>query len=511
MNPSTCPLAWLAATALLAAAPPSQGGAQQAEPAERVLELTLEDAVRIVLEHNLELQIEALTSDVSRFDYFGSWGAFDPVLSLRGEYFDSEIEAATNVEGGSGFVVDVQSRNYQQNLTFPLLSGGSLDFQYRMENQETSNPNAALDVSTDARGTVTYTQPLLRGAWTRYATSQQHLSELEYHKQVQDEREVRLNLVLRVHEAYWNLVQAIEQEQVRELTLRLGREQLDQDRRRLEVGVGTEVDVLQAETNVATNEEQLLRARVDVQAAMDALKALLFNRVEEEDWGRYLADWETPIVCLTQLPEVDEPAAREWTRSLGHALDQRTELVRQRLEVEAQNLRLARAESETLPGLDLSLSAGTRGFDGQSRDAVEESFDADFPTYTAGLSFDVPLFNRRASFARRAARIGIRVARLTYDRLEQEVVADVRGKVREVNYQAKAVQAAKKSLELARRQLQAEQARYEEGLSTTFQVLQFQEDLAQALSTEKAARAAHARAQAALLRAEGRIEESSAR
>ena len=285
-------------------------------------------------------------------------------------------------------------------------------------------------------------------------------------------------------------------------------EQLDQDKRRLDVGVGTEVDVLQAETNVATNEEQLLLAQVEVESAMDALKSLLFHRDEAEEWGRYLRDWETPIVPLTLLPEVEHGRALEWTRSLGRALELRTELVQQRLEIQAQNLRLVRARSETLPGMDVSLTASNRGFNDDFTDALNESFGYDFPTYTAVLNFDVPLFNRTARSAKRSARIGLQSARLQYDSAEQDVVSDVRAKVRDLNYRGKAVDAARKSLELAERQLQAEQARYREGLSTTFQLLQFQEDLAEALSAERSARAGYARASAALERSEGWLGES---
>jgi hypothetical protein len=77
---------------------------------------------------------------------------------------------------------------------------------------------------------------------------------------------------------------------------------------------------------------------------MDSLKTLLFARSEAEEWGRYLRDWESPIVPLTQLPDVEPGEAREWTRSLGRALEMRSELVQQRLEVEAQSLRLARSQ-----------------------------------------------------------------------------------------------------------------------------------------------------------------------
>ncbi|MFT5285478.1 MAG: outer membrane protein [Planctomycetota bacterium] len=481
---------------------------QRAEKSvEGVLELSLDDAVRIVLEQNLELRLEELNTEIARFNALGQWGAFDPIYTLSANYTESTNEPFESIEGANPFKED--SRDTQQALAFPLLSGGSLDLAYTLNNRNSDRLGLALNTSTNANLSLTLRQPLLRGAWSTYSTSLQRIAEADYAKASESRRETRQNLVLRVHEAYWNLVEAIEIVDVRALSLQLGQEQLDQDRRRLEVGVGTEVDVLQAETNIATNEEQLLLAQVEAEAAMDVLKSLLFHRNESQEWNRYLNDWETPIIPLTHLPDVVPSINQVWTRSLGRALEMRTELVQQRIEIQAQSLRLLRSESDSLPRMDLSLSASNRGFSDDFTDSINDSFGSDLPTYTAGLSFEVPVFNRSARNARRGARIGLQSAQLRYESIEQDVVSDVRARVRDVNYRRKAVQASQKSLQLAERQLQAEQARYREGLSTTFQLLQFQEDLAQALSTEKATRAAFARAVASLQRSEGWIGEKS--
>ena len=117
----------------------------------------------------------------------------------------------------------------------------------------------------------------------------------------------------------------------------------------------------------------------------------------------------------------------------------------------------------------------------------------------------MPIPNRAGVNFERSARAGVRLARITYDRIEMNIVAEVRAAVRDVRYRAEAVAAATKSVELALRQLEAEEARNAEGLSTTFQVLEFQRDLSQALSSEKAARAGYAKALAALAKAEGRF------
>jgi len=519
MNAS--PLLFVLASALTSTELISTGGPandladdqQAGPPAEtRVLELTLEDAIRIVLEHNLELRIEDMAAEIARSDALGTWGSFDPLYQLNATYFDSEFKPITNTQGGANNVLGLERRSTNQSVNFPLLSGGSVELGYDVENSISSgDPDASLTTSTDASLSLTLVQPLLRGAWSTYSTTNQRIAEIAYASAAERRRQVRQDLLLRVHEAYWNLVEAIEQVDVRALSLRLGNEQLDQDKRRLDVGVGTEVDVLQAETNVATNEEQLLLAQVDAEAAEDTLKSLLFHRHEAEEWGRYLRDWETPVIPLTALPDVVTDQNLDWTRSLGRALELRTELVQQRLVIQDRSLRLVRAKSETLPGMSASFTASNRGFTNDFTDALNESIGSDFPTYTAVLNFDVPLFNRAARSAKRSARIGLLSARLEYDNAELNIVSDVRAKVRDLNYQVKAVQAARKSLELAERQLQAEQARYREGLSTTFQLLQFQEDLAQALSTERSARAGYARAAASLEKSEGWLGEQGQR
>ena len=88
------------------------------------------------------------------------------------------------------------------------------------------------------------------------------------------------------------------------------------------------------------------------------------------------------------------------------------------------------------------------------------------------------------------------------------MLAEVRTAVNEVDRQREAVVAAAKSRTLAQRQLEAEETRQSVGLSTTFQVLQFQEDLAQALSTEVFAKSSYAKALASLAFVEGRLEQS---
>lgn len=471
----------------------------------RGLELTLEGALSIALENNLGLQIEALQSDIARYNARGSWGAFDWDFTARAGVVDSEIESEDPVTGGSGFVVERDAQTFGLDFTKPLTTGGNFNAHFDSANTKTNSGFSLADTSTTDVLAMTYTQPLWRGAWREYATSQQREAELEERRQGAHEREISQRLLLDVSNAYWDLVSAREQLEVAESGLVLARQQVDQNQRRLDAGVGTEVELLQADTEVATREEQRLLAEVRTRQTADALMRLLFP-------GTDAALWETTLVPRTPLPEIVTTAGLPaWTDAFAVALAERVELVQQRLVIDAAEVRHGRSRSEKHPGLDLDLSASSRGFDGDSSEAFEKSLAYDFPTYSASLVFNVPFSNRRARYAEKAAWAALRQARLAYDELESRIVGEVREAVRQVSYQAEAVRAAMKSRELADRQLAAEQARYQEGLSTTFQVLQFQQDYVAALSRERATRVNYAKAKIALLFAQGILGASLAR
>ena len=477
--------------------------AQEPVPAQGpVLELTLDDALRIALERNLELELEALTTEIARFDYLGSWGAFDPVVELTGSYTDSESEGSSGLSGGD--VVETDTLGLSSSLGVPFTTGGRLDLTYDRDNQQTNNSFALFDTSTTDVVTVALTQPLLRGAWSRFATADQRELELGLLRQEKRVEEVRQRILRDVTNAYWDLVGAVEELGVREVALATGQQQLDQDRRRLEVGVGTEVDVLQSETNVAQLEEQRLLAEFTLRTAEDALRTLLFQG-SEGDLLVEAESWDWPVVSLTPLPELGSGPAPSWQRVLDEALRQRPELAQQRLDIEAAEVRLVRASSQRLPGLDLTLRASSAGFDSEPSEAFDKATGFDFPTYTSSLVFSFPIRNRSAKFAERSARTAVRSARIAYDQVELSVLSEVRQAVRDVVYAAENVRAATTSRDFAERQLAAEQARFAEGLSTTFQVLEFQRDRAEALSALTTARAGYAKALVGLRFAAGNL------
>ena len=475
------------------------------------LPISVEDAVQLALANNLDYQISEVQTEIAHFDLLGSWGSFDWVFDASASIRDSQFETGPNPQNPAlpgGFVIDSDPEpTFAIDLTKPLTTGGSFIFHFDSvlgaDAETTSVDNAALanttpGVTTDTLS-LTYTQPLRRGAWREYATSTQRESEVLYRQQQETQRGARQALVLSVHNAYWELVSAFEQLGVAESSLELGVEQLEQNQRRLDAGVGTEVDVLQARAEVATRTESKLSMENLVSAAMDNLKSIIFGSADE-------GLWDTPLEATTPLPgDVSVDGMPTWSEAMLVAIDRRSDLRQQRYEIDAARLRHGRTLSERLSALDLDVSATSRNVDLSDGRVLGDTLAFEFPIYSATLRYNMPIGNKTRDNAERAARARVRSAMLTYDQVETQAVAAVRSAVREVAFRAQAVRAAEQSLELAQRQLEAEEARYDADLSTTFQVLEFQQQLIEALSNERRARVEFAKALVALESAIGRL------
>jgi len=463
------------------------------------LPISLEAALTLAETNNLGLQMQDLATEVARFNAIGAWGTYDWVLGANAGYTDFERKPSAVVEGLVLQKGDVWS--YDLSLTRALETGGSFSALFDSNRTTTTSQNAFAATQIEDQLSFTLTQPLLRGVGYDRATADQREAELQYMKQVEARRQTQQELLRDTANAYWDLVQSRNQLGVAESSLELGRQQLERNQRLLSAGVGTEVEVIQAEAEVARREETRLLAYVTLLASSDALKALLFPGKDPESWN-------TELVPTTPVPDdvgVEELAA--WEDALDVAFDRRPELRQQDFEIRIAKLRHERTISDRRYGLDLNLQAISQGLSVNDYDSFREAFDFEHMTYVAGLNINAPVQNRTAASAERAALLERRSAQLMLDQLHTQVVGEVRDAVRQLHYQSLAVRAAGESLRAADRQLAAEEARYENDLSTNFQVLEFQMQLVEAMNSEQTARVNFAKALFQLRAAQGTLGE----
>ncbi len=465
----------------------------------RTLPISLESALTLAETNNLGLHMQDLATEVAQFNALGAWGAYDWVIGGNVRYTDFERKPSTETEGlvlqeGDIFFWDLR-------LDRNLESGGAFSAVFDSNRTSTTSQNSIFPTQIEDQISFNLNQPLLRGVGYDRATSDQRESELVYLQQIEVRRQALQSLLQQTSDAYWNLVQTRNQLGVAESSLGLGREQLERNRRLLNAGVGTEVEVIQAEAEVARREETRLLADVTMRIAGDALKALLFP-------GTDTASWNTVLLPTTEVPEdvsVDDLVS--WEAALEVALDYRPELRQGAYQIQIAKLIHERTISDRRIGLDLNLSAVSQGLDTTWADSASEALDFKYMSYVAGLSLNAPVQNRTAANAERAAERNHRSAQAAQDQQQVTIVSEVRDAVRQLHYQSLAVRAAGESLRAAERQLAAEEARYENDLSTNFQVLEFQMQLVEAMNSEQTARVNFAKAVFQLRAAQGTLGE----
>ncbi|MEE8526623.1 MAG: TolC family protein, partial [Thermoanaerobaculia bacterium] len=319
-------------------------------------------------------------------------------------------------------------------------------------------------------------------------------------------------VIQQVADTYWNLVEAREQLTVAQESLSLAQDLHKMNKIQVEVGTMAPLETVQSEAGVAIREEDIIRRHAAVEDSADALRRLV-NLDRRELWDIGILPVTAPEIAHYPIDVAE---------AIDVALENRPDVRRQRLLIKNRELDAKVAQNQKKPSLELRAAYGLNAVDGNLSDpvtgelieaggysdALQQILDIDFDGWSLGLTFAYPLQNRVAKA--RSIRADLALAQIDVELrdLEQQVVAEVRRTARGVETAAKQIESAKVSSRLARENLNAEQKRYENGLSTSFQVLEIQEDLSLARSREVSAVITYRRALTGYRRSVGRLLEA---
>ncbi len=531
---------WLAAVLIVAAPVPAsaQNGAQPPQESSPRLELTLADAVRIAFENNLDIRIVRYDAVSAAEGVRTARGRFEPVFNLGtpgltqlNPFPSGGAFGGGGSFGGFGFV-DLRSPSSSQLAGADTLTsksfttrfdvqklfefGTRVDVSYSVGRNRSNSVFQSLNPSWDNTLAISIVQPLLRGRGREAAAAELLLARANERVSAEAFRAQVEGVLLQVEQAYWQLVFAQRDLEVKQLSVQLAREQLERTRAQVEVGLIAPVEVTQAEVQVAARETDLINARNALEDARDALRALL--RAEALPAG-----WDTPIEPI-EAPTV-EPRTIDLDSEVRAALARRPEVAQAAAAIRARNVQVAASRDALQPRVDLLAQVSTNGIGGDLivregfpgrvvevipggyGDAVDQLFGLDFVSWRVGLNVSLPLGNSTAQGQYAQATIAEDQARARLESVRQQIELEVRRAVRGVQAAAEAAAAARKTRELAERQLAIETDRFEVGMSTNFEVLQFQDDLAAARSAELQALIRYRLARAELERATGRLLE----
>ncbi len=457
------------------------------------LELSMDAAVQMALDANLGLASDRLSVD----------GADDAVASARASFlpqFSTSLSRSSSRSVPGDFTqgsADITSQGVVFGTTFSQqlpTFGTRYDASWNNNRNSQAGGNPLFNPSLRSSFSINLTQPLWRGLRTDQSRTALDVSrrrrsivDVQLQQQI-----VRLERTVR--NAYLDLMSAIEGLHVAQQNMDIRQRSLDDARARVAVGAAAPIEVISAEADVASNQEQVLVAEAEISTREDALRTLILDPDRPDYWDVKIVPSDT-IQATPRTIDVDA--------AVKAALANRLDLEVSQRELAIDDLNLKVSSDATRPGVDLRASYATVGTGGTrftygdgfpppvvSRNdkgfgsVLGDTFGAAYPQWSVGLNVSYPI-GRSAADANYAQQVVTRRQdQLALRALQLQIVQQVRNAARQVENTYQRVLTTQAALSASERQLEAEQRRFAAGLSTTLELQVRQGQLATARTAE---------------------------
>jgi outer membrane protein len=460
--------------------------------------LTLDDAVKFALERNLDIAVQRLNPQLQDIAVATARTFYGPSLTSQlGQ--NHNINAPTSQlqlsQGGGG--VTNQTFTYNAGLTKNFtFGGGTAAATLNNSRQATNSNNAFYNPQFASIWTLNYTQPLMRDF--QIDTQRRQLIVSQVNREISDVqlRASMTNLVSNVRNAYWDYVFTTQAVEVARQSYDLASKLVQDNQVRVEVGTMAPIDVVQAQAEQATRRQGLVTAENAKRTAELSLKRLIVSGTEDANW----------VATLDPVDRPDfQPEPIDTETAIRAALSQRTDLEIAKKTVENNNTTLKYLRNQTLPIVDLQVNYGVQGVGGPylqrssnnqlgsnitetvpggMAQALSSLFENRYPRWSAQVNMTYPLglSSQEAAVAR--ARVQLSQIQAQMRQMELTVANDVTAAAIQVRNASESVDAAQAARDLSQRRLEAEQSKFEVGMSTNYFVVQAQRDLNDARNSE---------------------------
>ena len=494
----------VAFAATLGVVPMAAQGQSPAAPQGPSLRLSMKDAETMAIETNLGLKQARINSEIAAQNIVSARASFLPGVSANVWRNTSDSQAQSVFES-TGSIVTKASGNYSAGIAEALpWYGSSYSAQWSGNRSTTNQLGSTFNPTLGSTFQFRVNQPILRNFKTdnnraRLETAQ--LQQLSTDLQVQQQI---VGLQSSVRSAYLNLIAATKSREVAQQIMDVAQESLRSSRMRVSVGAGAQIDTIQSEAAVASNEEALIRADAAIAAAQDQLRTLVLDPARPDYWTVQLEPTDT-IQLTPQAVNVDA--------AIKNALENRLDLLVLKQSIRVSDVNVKVTKNQTLPDVSgyVNYSAsGTGGtqltYDPESPvfapviidrttrgfgSVLGDAFAGTFPNWTLGVSISYPIGRTAVQAALAQQQLGRKQQDLQLQDMQVQIVAEVRQAARNVDTAFQRVQATQKARDANQKQYDAEQRRFTVGMSTNYDVLLKQQSLAVALNNELAAMIAY--------------------
>jgi len=443
-----------------------------------------------------------------------SVSTYDPYLSVNADVdHTSQLLPNETLYGVSVIHQNTITGNVAYSQAFP--TGGSVQMAWNNNRQTTNSPNNTLNPQLTSFFEFYAQQQLLAGfgfgpnlRFLRIAKTNQKVSDIAFRAQI-------IATVVQICDLYWDLVNAYDDEQVKERSVAFATETLETSRKKLALQAIPEMEVLKAESDVATREQDLTVARTNLELQELYMKNAITRSLDDPILQ------EMPVVPVDHTANQAQGTLASAQDMIADALKSRTELQESSLVLQNSELSRKTARNALLPSLSLyglytgtgyggtpngASGAGTTapaGFGG----AVENAFNYSSPEYQVGFQLNVPLRNRIAKADQYRTELEYRQSQVYLEELKKRIRIEVRNARYAVEQGASRVDAARKARDLAQKTLDIMQKEQKLGAGSNQQTLEAEHDLALAESALVTAETAYEKARIEVRRATGSVLE----
>jgi outer membrane protein len=458
-----------------------------------VRELRMSDVVQLALEKNLDIAVERLNPQAVDLQIAGLRNTYLPTITSAIGQRDNTQLPRDQLQGGQRVSVATTTYNAGMTQNLPWL-GSNVNISWNNNKQDSSSSFVTFNPTYTSGLTATFTQPLLRGLFIDQ--TRQQIAVTQINREISEEslRATVTQTLANVSNAYWDLVFARSAVDVAQRALALADKLVEDNRARVEVGTLAPLDIVQAEAEAANRRQTLAVAEATLQTAELSLKRYLVSGTEDPLWRMELQPIDLPSL---------EPAPTDIEGAVRRSLERRTDLINARKNIQSSDISLRYFRDLTMPEVDFVASYGAQGIGGTSiqraglgstvitntipggyTDALRLLTNRDYPNWNLQFNVSYNLFGSQADANYARARVQRNQSQARLRTLELQVATEVTNAALSVQSNLKRVEAAVAARELAEKRLEAEQSRFEVGMTVNFFVVQAQRDLRDAQNAE---------------------------
>jgi outer membrane protein len=475
----------------------AQAAAQPATgPVRRV---SLDDAVRLGLEQNLGIRIQRYEPQIQDLGISQARGLWAPVLSTSLSRNSQSQQPTSSLAGGATSIDNSTFSTgigMQQNLPW----GGSYVANWNNSRFTTTNLFSSFSPQLNSNINLQYTQPFLRNF--KIDTIRQ---QLETSKKTRDLSDIQLVSVVtqtlrNVRNAYWDLAYTIANLKAQQQSLTLSQQSLRDNQKRVEIGTMAPIDIVQAQAEVASNEQGVIIAEANIRTAQDNLRALVLDPGTPDFWNIVFEPTDAPSF---------EAQALDVDAAVRNALDRRSDLLQAKNTLEQSDINIRYFKNQIMPDVNANVQYVTTAAGGIQLSPVDfaaiasgaavnraivsdrgfgnvlgDVFGSAYPNWTVGVSIGYPIGKSTAEASLARARLQYDQSQVQLKNLETQVATQVRAVARNVQTNQQRVRSARASRELQEKKLEAEEKKLAAGMSQSFFVFQAQRDLSLARTSE---------------------------